>query len=146
MVDENLRRKVFDHSNLFQSWKQQSVNVKHCLKFALVWPVYRKNTEVKWKWYRSNDYSLKWSFIWLITWKLLFSGEINLFVGVIKIWLGVYGGDFTQMGRDDQIFETDCSERYSSEPTYRQQQVSQENGLKRHLLSIKIYISFKCRR
>ena len=36
----------------------------------------------------------------------------------IKIWLGAYlGGFFPDRGRDDKIFETHFSERYSSEPT-----------------------------
>ena len=30
---------------------------------------------------------------------------------------GLLGGDFFQMGEDDQIFETYCSEAYSKEPT-----------------------------
>ena len=42
--------------------------------------VYREH-EVKIKWYRSNDSSSKWSFYWVMTWQLLFSGRINLWWG-----------------------------------------------------------------
>ena len=41
-----------------------------------------------------------------ITWKLLFSWGINLFVEAIKIWWGLYEGDLFHMGGDDQIFKT----------------------------------------
>ena len=41
------------------------------------------------KWYRSNDYNQKWSFYWVITWKLLFSGGINLWWGNFFRWRGV---------------------------------------------------------
>ena len=34
---------------LFQSLKQQSVNIEHWLKSKLAWPVYAKSMKVKWK-------------------------------------------------------------------------------------------------
>ena len=71
-----------------------------------------KEHEIKTKRYRSNDYSYKWSFHWVITWKLLFSGEdgrINFWWGggggMIKIlWKeGSTGGIFPD-GGNEQIF------------------------------------------
>ena len=47
-VDANLRRSAFDHSNLFQSYKQSS-NIEHWLKSKLAWPVFAKSTKLKWK-------------------------------------------------------------------------------------------------
>lgn len=47
-----------------------------------------KSTKLKYKWYRSNNYSYKWSFHWVITWNLSLSrkwafgaGNKNLVVG-----------------------------------------------------------------
>ena len=48
---------------------------------------------------------------WLITWKLLFSGEEAL------TFCERSTRGFFQMGVDDEIYETYCSETYSSEPT-----------------------------
>ena len=47
-----------------------------------------KEHEIKTKRYRSNDYSYKWSFHWVITWKSLFSGQD----GRINFWWGGGGG------------------------------------------------------
>ena len=44
----NLRKSNLDHLNLFQSWKQLSVNTEHKLKSKLAWPVY-KEYEINWK-------------------------------------------------------------------------------------------------
>ena len=73
---KNLRWSDFDHLNLFQSYKQHSLNIEYWLKSKLAWPVC-KQYKRKIKWYRSNDYSSKWSFHWVITWKLLVSGRIK---------------------------------------------------------------------
>ena len=42
--------------------------------------------KLKWKWYRSNYYSQKWSFYWAITWKLLFCGWIKIWGGHFSWW------------------------------------------------------------
>ena len=63
---------------LFQNWKQLSVHTEHQLKSKLRWPKCPKSTKLKLKWNRSNDCSWKWCFYWVITWKLLFRGGINL--------------------------------------------------------------------
>ena len=76
----NLRRSNFDHSNVSQSYKQLSVNIEHQLKSKLAWPVGTKSTKLK-QWHRRNDYSWKWSFFWVIAWKLLFSEGRQKFGG-----------------------------------------------------------------
>ena len=53
------------------------------LKSKLAWLKCQKNMKLKQKWYRRNDYSKKWHFYWVITWKFLFSGG-----GGIDFWLG----------------------------------------------------------
>ena len=40
-------RSAFNHSNLFQSEKQHSVNNEHRLKSKLAWPVYAKSMKLK---------------------------------------------------------------------------------------------------
>ena len=37
-------------------------------------------SEVKKQWYNSNDHSYKWCLYWVITWKLLFDGDIMTFL------------------------------------------------------------------
>ena len=59
----NLRRSNFDHSNLFQSCEQLSVNTKHQLKSKLAWPKCTKTMKLKQKWNRSNDCSQKMLFL-----------------------------------------------------------------------------------
>ena len=53
----NLTRKDFDHSNLFQSLKQHSVDTERRQKSKLAWPVCTKSIKLKEKWYKRNDYS-----------------------------------------------------------------------------------------
>ena len=49
--------------------------------------------KLKKKWYRSNDYSQKWRFYWVITWKFLFSGGIDFWWEGTKNLVGeVYWG------------------------------------------------------
>ena len=78
------------------------------VKSELTWPVCPKNMKLKQKWSRSNDYSQKCCFYWVITWKLLFSsGELALGWGggEITIWCGgsLLGGDFSSWGRGGMI-------------------------------------------
>ena len=54
------------------------MHTEHQLKSKLRWPKCPKSTKLKLKWNRSNDCSWKWCFYWVITWKLLFRGGINL--------------------------------------------------------------------
>ena len=60
------------------------------IKSKLVWPVCPKSMKLRQKWYRSNEYSWRWRFYWVITWKLLFSWGEFTFVGRrgIIIWWG----------------------------------------------------------
>ena len=64
----------FDHLKFFQSLKQHSVHIDHQLKSKLAWLVSTKSIKLKWKWYGSYDLNLKWSFYYVLTWKLLCSG------------------------------------------------------------------------
>ena len=73
----NLTRSDFDHSNLFQSQKQHSVNTEHRLKWKLAYSLCTKSMKLKLKWYRNND---QVKFNWVMTWKLLFSGR-QIFLG-----------------------------------------------------------------
>ena len=43
----NLTRRYFDHSNLFRSRKQYSVNIEHWLKYKVAWACVCKEYEVK---------------------------------------------------------------------------------------------------
>ena len=63
------------------------------IKPKLAWPVCTNSIKLKWRWYKSNNYSEKWSFSLVITWKLLFSGGI-------KIWWEA----FFQLGENQQTF------------------------------------------
>ena len=77
-VGRNLRRSDFDHSNLFQSLKQHSVNTEHWLKSKLAWPVFTNSMKLN-----KNGTGMMTTgknFYWVITWKLLFSGGNGLFV------------------------------------------------------------------
>ena len=58
------------------------MNNEHQLKSKLAWPVWQHNMKLKQKWYSSNDYSKKWHFYWVVTWKVLFSeGGGDLLLG-----------------------------------------------------------------
>ena len=51
------------------------------IKIKIAMTCVYKEYEVKVKWYRSKDASWKWRFYWVIAYKLLFSGEMNLWMG-----------------------------------------------------------------
>ena len=60
------------------------------IKLKSAWPVCSKSMKLRQKWYRSNEYSWRWRFYWVITWKLLFSwGEFTFVERTeIIIWWG----------------------------------------------------------
>ena len=59
----NLRRSDFDDPNLFQSWKQLSVNTEHQLKSKLAWPVLYKEHGIKTKMLQEQLLQLKMKFL-----------------------------------------------------------------------------------
>ena len=61
-----------------------------------IWTMCPKGRKLKQKWCRSNDYSSKCCFYWVITWKLLFSG------GGEGNWL-LLGGDKNLEAGSEQI-------------------------------------------
>ena len=88
---------------------------------------------------------------WFITWKLLFSRGDSLLVEAIKIWRGVYLGDFFQMGGMIKFLK-DIVQKHTQANLQSLLSGWQATAgiigkyFKRHLLSIKKYISFKYER
>ena len=69
---------------LFKPFSRLKTTLCKCwtsTKPKLEWPVSTNTMKLKWKWYRRNDYWQKWSFYWVITWKLLFSWRDKNLVG-----------------------------------------------------------------
>ena len=73
----NLIMSDFDHSDLFQSKKQHSVNIENWLKSKLAWPVCTKSMNLKIGIEAMTADKIE-SFYWLITWKLLFSESVYM--------------------------------------------------------------------
>ena len=62
-----------------------------------------KSMKLKQKWYSSNDYSEKWSFYGVVTWKLLFSGGGINFRWGKKILVGESTGRIFLGGENEHV-------------------------------------------
>ena len=99
-VDENLRRSVFDYSNLFSKLKTRICKYWTLIKIKITMTCVYKKYKCKMKIVQEQWLQLKWSFFWFMTRKLLFSGRTNLWWGQQKYCgCGLLGG-FFQMGGD----------------------------------------------